>query len=86
MPDDPSPAIDACRCGHPRSSHGSADHKCRQWINAGLEAGTYCTCNAFSDEASSVTADRRQALVELLEHVATLDRRYARLPLPPWAA
>lgn len=79
---DPEPVPDTCRCGHPRRSHGVGGRNC---VYA-TSAGRGCGCGEFVDENPIMTARRNESLHELLEHVATLDRHYRRLPLPPWAS
>lgn len=46
--------------------------------------GQSCHCARYVFEDPGVCAARDECMHEILEHVATLDRKYSRLPRPPW--
>jgi len=69
-----------CRCGHGRSSHMQGKDECRTLGNG----GRWCGCSRYVPEDPLVCASREECIHEILEFVATMDRRYARLPRPPW--
>lgn len=69
-----------CCCGHERSCHVNGKDECK---TLGKD-GRWCQCTRYVFEEPHVCAAREECMHEILEYVATLDRRYARLPRPPW--
>lgn len=69
-----------CRCGHGPWNHVNGNDEC---LTQGAD-GRRCQCSHYVAEDPLVCAAREECMHEILEYVATLDRRYARLPRPPW--
>jgi hypothetical protein len=69
-----------CRCGHDSSFHVNGRAECKRLG----DGGRWCLCTGYVAEDARVYAAREQCMHEILEHIVTLDRRYARLPRPPW--
>jgi hypothetical protein len=69
-----------CRCGHGQWAHVSGINQCK---TLGI-GGRSCLCTRYVAEDPAVCASRDECMHEILEYVATLDRRYARRPRPPW--